>query len=348
MRNRARLMTAVAAVAVAGPLLTGVTTPASAADQTGCPATTGRRIVNTPATYPRTVALTFDDGPNSTTTPRALAVLAKHHVHATFFVIGRRAQASPDLLQQIVDAGHVIGNHTWSHPTGGDGMYGLTPAQLATEIDQATALISTATRRPVCFFRAPQGKDASATIHAVAKARGLTVTNFYTASDYRQPSHLDPGWVNLIETRLEGRGAHPILLLHDGGGFRGNSLMALDSIITWYASRGYVFTDPSGRPFPADLPPGGTPPATGWAVPPGWRPPVPSASSRPQPVDPPLVAPSTDVTGPTLRPSDGAPTTAAGPLTAATAADGGADPQAAQALLKAVIQYLMVFTGPPS
>jgi peptidoglycan/xylan/chitin deacetylase (PgdA/CDA1 family) len=273
MRNRARWAAAAAAVTVAGPLLAATAAPADAATLPGCPTATGKRVTDTPATYPKTVALTFDDGPNPNWTPQVLAVLAKHRVHATFFVIGKRAAAYPDVLQRIVDAGQVVGNHTWDHPTVGRDMYTLSAAQLVTEFDPTTALIKDATGRPVCFFRAPQGKDNTPMIRKLAKDRGQTVTGYYTASDYLQPGHLDPQWVARIEQRLEGKGNHPVLLMHDGGVFRGNSVQALDAIITWYASRGYVFTDPAGRPFPGDLPAGAKVPATGWAIPPGWTPP---------------------------------------------------------------------------
>jgi hypothetical protein len=181
--------------------------------------------------------LTFDDGPNPTWTPQVLEVLRRHAVHGTFFVVGD---------------GNLVGNHTWDHPTGGQGMYGLTADQVAEQVDRTEQLLQEETGQSVCFFRAPQGKDSSADIRDIAVERGLTVTNMHSAHDYRQASEPDPTWVGLITDRLVGQGDHPILLLHDGGGYRGNSVAALDRVITWYAERGYVFTDPAGRPFPDD------------------------------------------------------------------------------------------------
>jgi peptidoglycan/xylan/chitin deacetylase (PgdA/CDA1 family) len=372
MRNRTRLAMAAAAVTVSGPLLAAVAPPASAATEPGCPTATGDRHTQTPATYPKTVALTFDDGPNPTWTPQMLAVLAEHHVHATFFVIGRRSETYPEVLQQIVDAGHVIGNHTWAHPTAGRGLYDLTPAELVTEFDPTTALIKGVTGRPVCFFRAPQGKDDAPTIRKLAKDRGQMVTGYHTASDYLQPRKIDPTWMARIEQRLEGRGAHPILLMHDGGAFRGNSVKALDEVITWYASRGYVFTDPAGRPFPGDLPPGAKVPPTGWAVQPGWTPPGDGLSeSRPTDLPsftPPRDTPTTSGTasastathaepvpgrptlgdaGPTQAPVGRPPTTADRPL-ARLAENSAKDPLAARKLTDAVMRYLMVFSTPPA
>src|SRR5437762_14134849 len=62
------------------------------------------------------LALTYDDGPNDPHTLGLLEVLAKHNVHATFFLIGRFVQQRPDIVREVVNAGHIVGNHTWSHP----------------------------------------------------------------------------------------------------------------------------------------------------------------------------------------------------------------------------------------
>src|SRR5437870_942642 len=67
--------------------------------------------VNTPY-----IALTFDDGPNQKLTPRLLDLLAQHHIHATFFVVGENAAQYPEILQRAAREGHEIGNHSWSHP----------------------------------------------------------------------------------------------------------------------------------------------------------------------------------------------------------------------------------------
>src|ERR1700693_2668112 len=62
------------------------------------------------------LALTYDDGPNDAYTPRLLEVLARHDVHATFFLIGRYVRHVPEIARQIADAGHIVGNHTFNHP----------------------------------------------------------------------------------------------------------------------------------------------------------------------------------------------------------------------------------------
>src|ERR1700752_801795 len=75
----------------------------------------GRTFTGLPGGTPQ-LALTYDDGPNDPHTLRLLEVLARHNICATFFVIGRYVQQRPDIVREIVKAGHVIGNHTFSHP----------------------------------------------------------------------------------------------------------------------------------------------------------------------------------------------------------------------------------------
>src|SRR5277367_4496322 len=74
----------------------------------------GAALISPPR--PGELALTFDDGPNPAWTPRLLDILAGHGVRATFFLVGRYALSEPELAQRIADGGHVIANHSWSHP----------------------------------------------------------------------------------------------------------------------------------------------------------------------------------------------------------------------------------------
>jgi hypothetical protein len=215
----------------------------------------------------------------------------------------------------------------------------------------------------------------------MAEARGQTVTAFYAAGDYAQPGKLDPAWITQIEQDLENKGNHPILLMHDGGSFRGNTVQALDAIIDWYARRGYVFTDPAGRPFPGDLPAGASVPPTGWAIPPGWTAPDNSTGVTAEnggtpgpgagrPTGPtggstagtPGSSPGGTTTTGGTSPGTGTPSAATGGATSGTApatspnwnrrmatlaAQSGQSPLAAQLLSEALTRYLMVFSAPP-
>lgn len=97
---------------------------------------------------PGELALTFDDGPNPAWTPRLLDILAGHGVLATFFLVGRYAQNEPDLVRRIADAGHVIANHSWSHPK-----LALAPsAKVREELSRTDDVLQQITGQRVRFF----------------------------------------------------------------------------------------------------------------------------------------------------------------------------------------------------
>jgi peptidoglycan/xylan/chitin deacetylase (PgdA/CDA1 family) len=218
-----------------------------------CPRPRGGYLTATPATSARTVALTFDDGP-SAWTPKFLALLARHHVHATFFMVGERAAARPDLVRQVVAAGDLVGNHSWDHPLHPP-LSRLPAERVRAEIGQAQTTLTRLAGWPPCFFRGPGEAHRSAAVINLAQSFGLTVTDTTrTARDAGSPrnARYDPAWRDLIVTRLTAAGSHPIVLMHDGhSDNKVNELSALEEIIVWYQSRGYVFTDPAGRPFGA-------------------------------------------------------------------------------------------------
>ena len=99
------------------------------------------------------LALTFDDGPNPAWTPRLLDILAAHHVRATFFLVGRFAEAEPALVRRIAAAGHLIGNHSWSHPN-----LALTAcSRVREELQRTSDTLEQITGQPVHYFRPPFG-----------------------------------------------------------------------------------------------------------------------------------------------------------------------------------------------
>jgi peptidoglycan/xylan/chitin deacetylase (PgdA/CDA1 family) len=102
----------------------------------------------------RAVALTFDDGPDPESTPRVLDVLEREGVRGTFFLIGRRAARAPGVARRIAEAGHDLGNHTWSHPS----LWRCGPAATEREIGDGHAAITQAAGAPPRFFRPPWGK----------------------------------------------------------------------------------------------------------------------------------------------------------------------------------------------
>ena len=242
---------------VAVMLTAGVGVQLDAAEAAGsCAASDGHALRTSPRPVTaRTVALTFDDGPNPATTPQILRILARNRVHATFFVVGDRARTYPDLLQQIDAGGHRIGNHTWSHPmpSRGGAFSTLTAAEVAAQIDRTQRVVVDATGVRPCFFRAPGGSDGAATLRRAASARRLTVVNWtLDPQDWAAPDTPSASFQRRIVARSTGSWSrHPVVLMHDGPDhdYRGNTVASLQRVIDWYKVRGYTFTDPLGRRF---------------------------------------------------------------------------------------------------
>jgi peptidoglycan/xylan/chitin deacetylase (PgdA/CDA1 family) len=100
------------------------------------------------------VALTFDDGPDPATTPQVLDVLQERQVRATFFVVGKRAEQHPELVRRALAEGHLVENHTWSHPPL---FCFLTPGRLRDEIEKCTETLCRIGGRRPRYFRSPVG-----------------------------------------------------------------------------------------------------------------------------------------------------------------------------------------------
>jgi peptidoglycan-N-acetylglucosamine deacetylase len=190
----------------------------------GC--TGGSAGLDTNGTRDRSiVALTFDDGP-SEYTPGFLQVLREKHVPATFFEIGAEMSRYPATMRQIIREGDEIGNHTMHH-TEFPG-YG--------EIAPATALAESITHFRPCLFRPPGGAVDPSVIGAAAEDDLRTITWDVDPADWSNPG------TGAIYSRIVGA-AQPgsIILMHDGGGARDETLAALPQIIDTLRARGYSF-----------------------------------------------------------------------------------------------------------
>jgi peptidoglycan-N-acetylglucosamine deacetylase len=162
---------------------------------------------------PGEIALTFDDGPNPRCTPALLEILARHKVRATFFMIGQHAAREPELVREVAAAGHVIGNHTWTHPK----MSRVSVRQNRDELERTSGELERILGSPVKFFRPPCGARRPATLR-IARELGLTSTTWNViGNDWNAPT------VEAITTRVkqltakcEKRGYAINLCLHDG------------------------------------------------------------------------------------------------------------------------------------
>ena len=114
-------------------------------------------IVSSVDTHEKVIALTFDDGPTAAYTNEILAILDQYGVKATFFVIGREVEENPEYARSIVEAGHELGNHSWSHPN----MSLLSLDRIADEIERTDAAIRAVGYEGELHFRPPFGKNCS-------------------------------------------------------------------------------------------------------------------------------------------------------------------------------------------
>jgi peptidoglycan-N-acetylglucosamine deacetylase len=187
---------------------------------------------------PGVVALTFDDGPDPTWTPRILKVLRREHVPATFFLIGREAERHPRLVRQELDDGHVIGDHTYAHPD-----LAKTPDwRSRLEINAGAWVVEGETGRRPLLFRSPYG-NGDAAPHSKGADQLAADLGFHPVgwtdetNDWRQP-----GVNSIVHAALSQLSERTIILLHDGGGRRDQTLAALPRIIDALKAQGYLFT----------------------------------------------------------------------------------------------------------
>jgi len=179
----------------------------------------------------RAVALTFDDGPHPIYTPQILAVLARYNVKATFFVLGWQAERYPELMEDIAAAGHSIQNHTWFHSR----LPSWSSGAISTKLTRAQdTIIATSGITPRCY-RPPYGSTNSR-VRGVAAGLDLTEVMWDTsAADYTRPPV-----TNIVRRILTARGGD-VILLHDAGGIRTNTVRALPYIIEGFQERGLSF-----------------------------------------------------------------------------------------------------------
>jgi poly-beta-1,6 N-acetyl-D-glucosamine synthase len=188
----------------------------------------------------KTVALTFDDGPDPEWTPRILEVLRRHNVPATFFVVGAEAARYPALVRAELAGGHEIGAHTFTHSDLGN----TSPLRGSIELGLTQSALAGAAGINTHLLRLPYSSEpAEATAPELAAARRagelgyLLVFDTQDSEDWRQPG---PGTIVARSTPPAGQGG--VVLLHDAGGDRSQTVEAVDRLITKLQGEGYRFT----------------------------------------------------------------------------------------------------------
>ena len=183
------------------------------------------------------IALTFDDGPNDPHTLNLLDVLAKHNVLATFFLIGRYVRQRPEIAEEIAKRGHVIGNHTFTHPL----LIFHSDSRVRQEILQCREAITEAVGEHSNLFRPPWGGRRPGVFRVVRRLGLEPVMWNVTGHDWNPPS---PGY---IEQKVSGKiHGGDVILLHDGGhkafgADRSRTVEAVSRLIPRYKSEGYEF-----------------------------------------------------------------------------------------------------------
>lgn len=183
------------------------------------------------------IALTYDDGPNDPDTLRLLEVLARYDVHATFFLIGRYVQQRPDIAREIVKAGHIVGNHTFTHPL----LIFRSAADIRQELSSCRSALQEAIGDDSHLFRPPFGGRRPAVLRIAREMKLEPVMWNVTGYDWNAPA------AEVIERKVakQVRGGD-VILLHDGGhkhmgADRAQTVLATDSLIKRYKAERYEF-----------------------------------------------------------------------------------------------------------
>ncbi|MFE2407538.1 bifunctional polysaccharide deacetylase/glycosyltransferase family 2 protein [Kitasatospora sp. NPDC059408] len=207
----------------------------------------GGPVIDTAGPQPRsatpgsgTVALTFDDGPDPTWTPQILDVLRKEGVHATFFVVGTQAAAHPDLIRRIVAEGHQIGVHTFTHTD-----LGPAPAwRRSLELRETQLALAGSAGVTSSLLRPPYSSSADAlddrewdAVQQAGRSGYLTVLTTQDSEDWQRPGI--PQILKALDDRPGGPGQ--VMLMHDAGGDRSQTVAALKTLLPELKSRGLRF-----------------------------------------------------------------------------------------------------------
>jgi peptidoglycan/xylan/chitin deacetylase (PgdA/CDA1 family) len=160
------------------------------------------------------IALTYDDGPNDIVTERLLEVLARHNVRASFFFIGNYVRQRPQIVRAVASAGHLIGNHTMSHPW----LAWQSATRIREELAGCNALLEDTLGVPVRYFRAPHGARRPAVL-SIARSLGLTPIQWNIIARDWQPVGAEEIASRMVRgiTRNRQQNRASNIVLHDGG-----------------------------------------------------------------------------------------------------------------------------------
>lgn len=188
----------------------------------------------------RTIALTFDDGPDPQWTPKVLDILAQNNVKATFFVVGSRVTENPDLVKRMVDEGHEVGIHSFTHPE----LSEMSEWERKLQYSQTQMAIVGAAGVTTSLLRFPYSSEPDAIddvywpiVQEAGKLGYLNVVNDTDSQDWAKP-----GVEQIIKNAYPKKGKGAVALFHDAGGDRSETLAALKKMLPRFKREGYTFT----------------------------------------------------------------------------------------------------------
>ncbi|MFG2639721.1 polysaccharide deacetylase family protein [Streptomyces sp. NPDC048370] len=183
----------------------------------------------------RSMVLTFDDGPDPRYTPEILATLRHYGCRAMFFVCGEMAAAHQDLVREMAADGHVVGNHSWSHPL----IPKLRPSRIRDELGSTSDLVESILGSAPLWYRAPFGAWNRHSFEIGAELGMEPLAWTVDTLDWKEP-----GTGSIVRRVLDGAGPGVVVLSHDAGGNRSQSVAALGRYLPELLDAGYSITVP--------------------------------------------------------------------------------------------------------
>ncbi|MEX0172886.1 polysaccharide deacetylase family protein [Streptomyces sp. LMG1-1-1.1] len=183
----------------------------------------------------RSMVLTFDDGPDPRYTPAILETLRRYECRAMFFVCGEMAVDNPDLLRQMAEDGHVVGNHSWSHPL----IPKLRPSRIREELGSTSEVVERTLGTAPLWYRAPYGAWNRHSFEIGAELGMEPLAWTVDTLDWKEP-----GTGSIVRRVLDGAAPGAVVLSHDAGGNRSQSVAALRRYLPELLDAGYRITVP--------------------------------------------------------------------------------------------------------
>jgi len=199
----------------------------------------GSRLFSTQPRPGRRIALTFDDGPDPRWTPKIAAILRREHIPATFFVIGSEAARHPDLIRLLVSDGNELGNHTFTHVA----LWNGPGWQRRLQLDLTEAVIVGITGHYTRLIRPPYSATTDAVTSQDERALAALVGRRYliVLADYESQDWARPGVAKIVRDASPPGTTGGIVMFHDGGGNRSETVVALARLIPLLRARGFRF-----------------------------------------------------------------------------------------------------------